>query len=90
MDDQRSAQVDAEDESHETPHQEYLRRQYDVYTAAKATAARHHLREVRHMALRGLYSYDDVRRARREYLHAKAIAPTVWQWAPDRDTPEAA
>jgi hypothetical protein len=82
--------ADTPDELHETARQEYLRRQYDVYTAAKATIARHHLRDVRRLALRGLYTYDDVRRARREYRQAKADAPTVWQWAPRRDTLKAA
>jgi hypothetical protein len=74
----------------ETEREKYLRRQHDVYTAAKASAARHHLRDVRRLALRGQYSYNEVRRARREYYQAKAQAPTVWQWAPQRDTPKAA
>jgi len=60
----------------------YLQKQYDVYTAAKATVARHHLRDVRHLALSGQYSYHDVRRARREYRQAKAIAPVAWRWGP--------
>ena len=64
---------------------EYLRRQHDVLTAARAAVARHHLRDVRRLAVRGQYSYDDVRRARREYFKAKALAPTVWQWGPQRD-----
>jgi hypothetical protein len=90
VDAQRSSAPNEEEEARETAHQEYLRRQYDVYTAAKASVARHHLRDVRRMALRGLYSYNDVRRARREYRQAKANAPTVWHWAPDRETPKAA
>ena len=71
-----------------------LQRQYDVYAAAKATIARHHLREVRQLALRGQYSYHDVRRARRDYLRAKAVAPAVWHFGPntedDSDTLKAA
>ena len=67
-----------------------LQRQYDVYAAAKATVARHHLRDVRRLALRGQYSYHDVRRARREYFRAKAVAPTVWLFGPEQETPKAA
>ena len=67
-----------------------LQRQHDVYAAARATAARHHLRDVRSLALRGQYSYHDVRRARREYLRAKAVAPTVWHFGPDQETRKAA
>ena len=69
---------------------DYLRRQHDVLTGARAAVARHHLRDVRRLALRGQYSYDDVRRARREYFRAKALAPTVWQWGPQRDADDAA
>jgi len=90
VDVKQSVDPDDAEEAHETARQEYLRRQYDVYTGAKAAVARHHLRDVRRMALRGLYSYDDVRRARREYLQAKAAAPRVWRWAPQRDLPKAA
>lgn len=71
----------------------YLQRQYDVYTAAKATVARHHLRDVRRLALSGQYSFHEVRRARREYRQAKAVAPTSWRWGPadeDLETPKAA
>jgi hypothetical protein len=67
-----------------------LQRQHDVYAAARATVARHHLRDVRKLALRGQYSYHDVRRARRDYLRAKAVAPSVWLWGPDQDTRKAA
>jgi hypothetical protein len=67
-----------------------LQRQYDVYAAAKATVARHHLRDVRRLAVSGQYSYHDVRRARREYLRAKAVAPTVWLWGPEQETRKAA
>lgn len=65
-----------------------MRRQHDVLTAARATVARHHLRDVRRLAARGQYSYDEVRRARRDYFRAKALAPTVWQWGPRRDDEE--
>ena len=60
-----------------------LQRQHDVYAAAQATAARHHLRDVRKLALRGQYSYHEVRKARRDYLRAKAVAPSVWLWGPE-------
>lgn len=68
-----------------TEREEYLRRQHDVLTAARAAVARHHLRDVRRLALEGKYSYNDVRRARREYFRAKALAPTVWRWGPQRE-----
>ena len=61
-----------------------LQRQFDVHAAAKASVARQHLRDVRRLALRGQYSYHDVRQARREYLRAKSVAPSVWLWGPDR------
>ena len=67
-----------------------LQRQHDVYAAARATVARHHLRDVRKLALRGQYSYHDVRRARREYLRAKAEAPSVWLFGPEQETRRAA
>ena len=67
-----------------------LQRQHDVYAAARATVARHHLREVRKLALRGQYSYHDVRKARREYLRAKAEAPSVWLFGPEQETRKAA
>ena len=67
-----------------------LQRQHDVYAAARATVARHHLRDVRSLALRGQYSYHDVRRARREYLRAKAVAPTVWHFGPNQESRKAA
>ena len=67
-----------------------LQRQHDVYAAARATVARHHLRDVRKLALRGQYSYHDVRRARREYLRAKAQAPAVWLFGPESETRKAA
>ena len=96
MDIEQQAGAAAQEERSETEREKYLRRQHDVYTAAKATVARHHLRDVRRLAARGQYSFDEVRRARREYRQAKALAPTVWQWAPqrpdrsDQDLPKAA
>jgi hypothetical protein len=76
--------------AHDSSREAELQRQYDVYAAAKATVARHELREVRKLALRGQYSYHDVRRARREYLRAKAVAPTVWHFGPQTETLKAA
>ncbi len=62
---------------------EYRQRQHDVYTGAQASHAKQQLRWVRQLAREGSYSFNDVRRARREYLRARANAPRVWRWAPD-------